>query len=66
MGLPTRISAIPGGKADADELVRLMGQDKKVREGRLTFIFARDIGQAFITRDVEPEKVRDQRASATF
>jgi 3-dehydroquinate synthetase len=30
-----------------------------VRQGQLTFILAKDIGQAFITRDVSAEKVRD-------
>jgi len=59
VGLPTRLSDIPGGKADADELVRLMGQDKKVQNGRLTFILARGIGEAFVSRDVSEEKVRD-------
>jgi 3-dehydroquinate synthase len=59
VGLPTRVGDIKGGKADADELLRLMGQDKKVREGRLTFILVRAIGEAFITRDVEPAQVRD-------
>ncbi|WP_083567661.1 3-dehydroquinate synthase [Hyphomicrobium sp. CS1GBMeth3] len=58
VGLPTRIAGIPGGKADADELVRLMGQDKKVRDGRLTFILTRDIGEAFISRDIEEAQVR--------
>jgi shikimate kinase/3-dehydroquinate synthase len=58
VGLPVHINDIPGGKADAGELMRLMGQDKKVRQGRLTFILVRDIGQAFITRDVEPEAVQ--------
>lgn len=57
-GLPTRVSEIPGGKADANELLRLMGQDKKVRQGKLTFILVRDIGQAFIARDVPPDAVR--------
>ncbi len=58
VGLPTRVADIPGGKADPDELLRLMGQDKKVKEGRLTFILARAIGEAFITRDVAPADVR--------
>jgi 3-dehydroquinate synthase len=31
----------------------LMSQDKKVRDGRLTFILARGIGTAFVSRDVE-------------
>jgi 3-dehydroquinate synthase len=59
VGLPTRLSDIPGGKAEAGELVRLMGQDKKVRDGRLTFILARGIGEAFISRDIEEPAVRD-------
>jgi 3-dehydroquinate synthase len=59
VGLPTRIGDIPGGKANADELVALMAQDKKVRQGKATFILVRGIGQAFITRDVEPVAVRD-------
>jgi 3-dehydroquinate synthetase len=59
VGLPTRIQDIPGGKADAGELLALMGQDKKVRQGKLTFILVRGIGEAFIARDVPPEQVRD-------
>ena len=30
-----------------------MGKDKKVRDGRITLILARDIGDAFISREVE-------------
>ncbi|MEZ5898957.1 MAG: 3-dehydroquinate synthase [Hyphomicrobiaceae bacterium] len=59
VGLPTKISDIPGGKADAGELLRLMGQDKKVRQGQLTFILVRGIGEAFIAHDVPPQSVRD-------
>ena len=29
-----------------------MGQDKKVRDGKLTFILVRGIGEAFVSRDV--------------
>ena len=36
-----------------------MGQDKKVRAGRLTLILVRGIGQAFITRDVTSATVLD-------
>ena len=53
------VSDIPGDTADADRLVALMGQDKKVRDGALTFILARNIGEAFIAHDVPPDKVRD-------
>lgn len=56
-GLPTHISDIPGGQADAAELLRLMGQDKKVRQGQLTFVLTHGIGQAFITRDIESGRV---------
>ncbi len=34
-----------------------MGQDKKVVDGRLRFILARGIGQAFVAEDVPPEAV---------
>ena len=36
------------------ELIDLMGQDKKVSGGKLTFILTRGIGQSFITDDVDP------------
>jgi 3-dehydroquinate synthetase len=58
VGLPTRIGDIPGEKADGDHLLALMGQDKKVKEGRLTFIMVRGVGEAFVTRDIERETVR--------
>ncbi|MBS0241813.1 MAG: 3-dehydroquinate synthase, partial [Proteobacteria bacterium] len=35
-----------------------MGQDKKVRSGRLTFILVKGIGEAFITRDVPSDVLR--------
>jgi 3-dehydroquinate synthase len=63
VGLPTRLQDIAGftqeGLADADTLMALMAQDKKVKRGRLTFILMRAIGQAVITNDVEPAVVRD-------
>lgn len=58
VGLPVHINDIPGGKADPDALMRLMAQDKKVQRGRLTFILVRGIGEAFVTRDVDPAEVR--------
>ena len=57
VGLPTHIRDIPGEVADADRLLALMAQDKKVRQGRLTFILARAIGDAFVTQDVDPQAV---------
>ncbi len=58
VGLPTRLSDMPGGCPDADRLMELMAQDKKVRRGRLTFILARGIGAAFIAPDVDAADVR--------
>ncbi|MEM7499480.1 MAG: 3-dehydroquinate synthase [Pseudomonadota bacterium] len=58
MGLPTRLGDIEGPLPDADGLMALMAQDKKVRQGRLTFILARGIGEAFVTRDADVEAIR--------
>lgn len=63
VGLPTALQDIAGfaqeGLADADALMALMGQDKKVKRGRLTFILLKAIGRAVIAPDVEPSLVRD-------
>src|ERR1700752_1962954 len=63
VGLPTHLQDIAGfaqeGLADADALMNLMAQDKKVRRGRLTFILLEAIGRAVIAKDVEPSRVRD-------
>ena len=61
-GLPTQLQDIAGfaqeGLGDADALMTLMAQDKKVKRGRLTFILLKALGQAVIVNDVEPERVR--------
>ena len=41
-----------------------MGQDKKVRDGRLAFVLARDIGDAFVARDVDLAPVEALLAEA--
>ena len=62
-GLPTRLQDIAGftqeGLADADALMALMAQDKKVKRGKLTFILLEAIGKAVIAPDVEPAVVRN-------
>lgn len=50
--LPTQIGAIPGTLPGAGELIGLMRQDKKVRDGKLNFIMLREIGSAFVTSDI--------------
>jgi 3-dehydroquinate synthase len=59
MKMKVDLSDIAGELPDADGLIALMGQDKKVVDGKLRFILARGIGEAFITSDVPPEVVRD-------
>jgi 3-dehydroquinate synthase len=58
MGMKVDIADIPGDLPDADALLDLMAQDKKVQGGKLRFILARGIGDAFITSDVPREVVR--------
>ena len=58
MGMKKDLSDIAGTLPDADGLMALMGQDKKVRQGRLTFILARGIGEAFVERDADLAVVR--------
>lgn len=57
MGMKVDIKDIPGDLPDAEALLDLMGQDKKVLAGKLRFILARGIGDAFITSDVPPDAV---------
>ena len=58
VGLPTRIDQIAGGTATLDRLMELVAQDKKVSRGKLTFILARGIGNAFVATDVDAAEVR--------
>ncbi len=63
VGLPTHLQDIAGfaqeGLADADALMDLIAQDKKVRRGKLTFILLEAVGRAVIAKDVDPSRVRD-------
>ena len=58
VGLPTRPQDIAGGLPDADALMALMAQDKKVKRGMLTFILVRGIGTAFVEQGVDAAQVR--------
>jgi 3-dehydroquinate synthase len=57
-GLPVRMDEIPGHPFSAAALVRHMGQDKKAEGGRLTFILAKAIGEAFTAKGVDAGAVR--------
>ena len=56
-GLPTGFPVHPGSGWDADILLAHMGRDKKVQEGRITFILANGIGDTFVTNEVALDDV---------
>lgn len=58
MGMATDPTDIAGELPDANGLIALMGQDKKVIDGRLRFVLARGIGDAFVTDAVERETLK--------
>ena len=63
VGLPVRLRSIGSDNRrswSAARLIDHMRGDKKAEAGRLTFILARGIGKAFVTRDV------DERALVTL
>ena len=64
MQMPSRLSDIPGDLPDDAGLIALMGQDKKVVDGRLRLILARGIGQAFVASDIDPAAIAATLAQA--
>jgi 3-dehydroquinate synthase len=58
------VADIPGELPGPEALLELMGQDKKVQDGKLRFILARGIGEAFVADDVPSDKVLDVLTSA--
>lgn len=58
VGLPVRITAIPGFDGSAETILDAMHQDKKVTRGALTLILARAIGDCLIAKSVEAGEVR--------
>ncbi len=59
VGLPSAIADIPPPRPTADALLAAMGHDKKVKDGKLTFILVRGLGRAFVTSDVPLDAVKD-------
>jgi 3-dehydroquinate synthase len=57
-GLPTRLDQASGSPFAADALIAHMAQDKKAEGGRLTFVLARAIGEAFVAKGVDRAAVR--------
>jgi 3-dehydroquinate synthase len=59
MNMKVDLSDIEGELPGADQLINLMGQDKKVVDGKPRFVLARAIGEAFVTSDVPIDAVRE-------
>ena len=57
MGMKVDLADIPGDLPRPEALLALMGQDKKVIDGRLRFVLARGIGEAFVAEDVPGDAV---------
>ncbi len=55
-GLPDSATAL-GRPLSAQTLLGHMARDKKARDGRLGFVLARDVGEAFTSREVPAETV---------
>ncbi|MBR3371777.1 MAG: 3-dehydroquinate synthase [Rhodobacteraceae bacterium] len=64
MGMATDLADIAGDLPPPEGLIALMGQDKKVQDGRLRFILARDIGAAFVCDDVPADLLHAVLADA--
>ena len=58
VGLPSEASALPAIRWDAARLIERMKHDKKVQDGRMTFVLTHGIGQAFLSQDVPPKALR--------
>jgi 3-dehydroquinate synthase len=65
VGLPTKISDMPGTAPDAATMMKFIAQDKKVSRGALTFILTRGIGRSFIAKDVPASAVESFLAQET-
>jgi 3-dehydroquinate synthase len=57
LGLPTSAAEVPGLPWQPEALLDHMTRDKKVQDGRITFVLTRGIGRAFVTREVSAAEV---------
>ena len=64
-GLPTRLAEIELTGVPADRLLGHMSKDKKVRDGRITLILPRRLGEAFVMKDAPLEALRDFLGAAS-
>lgn len=57
VGLPVSMAEIPGSLPGPERLMEAIAQDKKVRDGKLTFILTRGLGQSFVADNVPASEV---------
>ena len=57
-GLPTRLADVGLANVPAERLLAHMSKDKKVRDGKLTLILPRQIGDAFVMKDAPLGELR--------
>jgi 3-dehydroquinate synthase len=63
-GLPTSLAQVGLTGTPADRLIAHMSKDKKVRDGRITLILPRRIGDAFVMKDAPLDPLRGFLAEA--
>lgn len=63
-GLPTRLADIGLSDVPAERLLAHMGKDKKVRDGKITLILPRRIGDAFVMKDAPAHELSAFLAAA--
>jgi 3-dehydroquinate synthase len=63
-GLPTRLADVGLSGVPAERLLVHMGKDKKVRDGKITLILPRRIGDAFVMKDAPADELRTFLAAA--
>ena len=56
--LPVTMTRVGNGNFDADALVAAMGQDKKVKSGKMRFVLAEALGRSFLTDTVSRDDLR--------
>lgn len=58
LGMKTKLTEISGLTSSPDDLIRYIQQDKKVNSGQVRFVLVSEIGNAFISNDVDLSFVR--------
>ncbi len=59
LAMPVDLPPLPGAAWSVERLLGHFGNDKKVKEGRVTFVLARGIGRAFLSSEVPAEALTE-------